>query len=274
MHKSQQLRLADVRAVYRMVGECRELGADAMTWRSHLAAGLCRLTGAQVGFVGEAESGSWKGQMFRVFQAADAGWASPKAQAIWLGYMAKQQYNRDPIISRVSNSIHPGGAYGREQLVPDREWYRSTLYRDYLTPTEIDDALFSFFYMPKAGGNISGLITYRALRDRRFAQRECAVLQLCHEEIVALAGTVLATAREPSVSRLSPRLRQVLGALLEGDSEKQVGKRLGLRPDTVREYVLAIYRHFGVCTRAELLAYFLRRSGLRLPEPSPGPTQP
>jgi DNA-binding NarL/FixJ family response regulator len=80
---------------------------------------------------------------------------------------------------------------------------------------------------------------------------------------------VLATARDPSVSRLSPRLRQVLGALLEGDSEKQVGRRLGLRPDTIREYVQAVYRHFGVHTRAELMAYFLRRSGLRLPGSQP-----
>ena len=33
MGKSQTLRLRDVRAVYRLLGECRELGMDADAWR-------------------------------------------------------------------------------------------------------------------------------------------------------------------------------------------------------------------------------------------------
>ena len=60
-----------------------------------------------------------------------------------------------------------------------------------------------------------------------------------------------------------------MGALLEGDSEKQIGQRLGLRPDTVREYVSKVYRYFGASTRGELLAYFLRRSGLRVADMGP-----
>jgi DNA-binding CsgD family transcriptional regulator len=42
--------------------------------------------------------------------------------------------------------------------------------------------------------------------------------------------------------------------------EKQIAVALGLRPPTVHEYVGAIYRHFRVAGRAELMAYFLRRS--------------
>ena len=66
---------------------------------------------------------------------------------------------------------------------------------------------------------------------------------------------------------LSRRLRQTLERLLLGDSEKQVASRLGLSTLTVHGYVKALYQHFGVSSRPELLAYFLRRSGLRLPEP-------
>src|SRR5262249_17066726 len=69
---------------------------------------------------------------------------------------------------------------------------------------------------------------------------------------------------DPSIAQLSPRLRQVLRCLLEGDSELQVARRLELSSETVHQYVKSLYRHFGVNTRAELLAYFLRRSGLRL----------
>jgi DNA-binding NarL/FixJ family response regulator len=63
------------------------------------------------------------------------------------------------------------------------------------------------------------------------------------------------------VDRLSPRLRQTLACLLEGDGEKQISARLGLRPSTVHEYVTALYRHFGVRSRGQLLALVIRRLG-------------
>jgi DNA-binding NarL/FixJ family response regulator len=44
---------------------------------------------------------------------------------------------------------------------------------------------------------------------------------------------------------------QTLACLLEGDSEKQVAARLGLSPATAHEYVTALYRHFGVQSRAQ-----------------------
>jgi DNA-binding CsgD family transcriptional regulator len=53
-------------------------------------------------------------------------------------------------------------------------------------------------------------------------------------------------------------LRQTLDCLLEGDSEKQVAVRLGLSRLTVHQYVTSLYRHFGVSSRAELLARFIR----------------
>lgn len=58
--------------------------------------------------------------------------------------------------------------------------------------------------------------------------------------------------------RLSRRLRQTLEALLTGDSEKQVAAKLGLSRHTVHIYVKALYRHFAVSSRGELLAKCLR----------------
>lgn len=67
---------------------------------------------------------------------------------------------------------------------------------------------------------------------------------------------------EPLADALSPRLRQTLACLLEGDGEKQVAARLGLSAPTTHQYVTALYRHFGVRSRAQLLTHFLRRIGL------------
>jgi DNA-binding NarL/FixJ family response regulator len=52
---------------------------------------------------------------------------------------------------------------------------------------------------------------------------------------------------------LSQRLRQTLGRLLDGDSEKQVAYRLRLSRHTVHEYVTSLYRRFHVSSRAKLL---------------------
>jgi DNA-binding CsgD family transcriptional regulator len=58
---------------------------------------------------------------------------------------------------------------------------------------------------------------------------------------------------------LSPRMRQTLERLLSGDGEKQVAARLKLSPHTVHVYVKALYRHFDVSSRGELLAKCLGR---------------
>jgi DNA-binding NarL/FixJ family response regulator len=88
--------------------------------------------------------------------------------------------------------------------------------------------------------------------------RDARLVHLLNLALAPHLGRSLATATDP-LARLSPRLRQTLDCLLEGDSEKQVAARLGLALPTVREYVQLLYRHFEVNSRAELMAYFLRR---------------
>ena len=76
-----------------------------------------------------------------------------------------------------------------------------------------------------------------------------------------MIGRALVSATEPSPVKLSPRLRQTLACLLDGDSEKQVADRLGLSHDTTHQYVKELYRQFGVGSRAQLMAYVLKRIG-------------
>lgn len=61
-------------------------------------------------------------------------------------------------------------------------------------------------------------------------------------------------------SDLSPRLRQTLKSLLAGDSEKQVAAHMGLSQHTVHVYVKALYRRYGVSSRGELLARWVKKN--------------
>jgi DNA-binding CsgD family transcriptional regulator len=54
-------------------------------------------------------------------------------------------------------------------------------------------------------------------------------------------------------------MEQTLRSLLGGDSEKQVAAKLGLSQHTVHVYVKALYRKYGVSSRGELLAMWVKR---------------
>ena len=89
------------------------------------------------------------------------------------------------------------------------------------------------------------------------------MVQEAHAVLAPLIGGPLARFAEPSPAELPPRSRQVLWCLLEGDSDKQVATRLGISRLTVNAHTKAIYRHFGVRGRAELLARWIRRGWSR-----------
>ena len=53
---------------------------------------------------------------------------------------------------------------------------------------------------------------------------------------------------------------ETLSLLLEGQSQKQVANSLNIGTRTVHDYVARLYEHFRDSSRAELLAYFVRRT--------------
>ena len=59
------------------------------------------------------------------------------------------------------------------------------------------------------------------------------------------------------IASLPARQRDTLECLLAGDSEKQAAAKLGISVHTVHQYVKALYRSFGVNSRAGLLALVL-----------------
>jgi DNA-binding CsgD family transcriptional regulator len=57
---------------------------------------------------------------------------------------------------------------------------------------------------------------------------------------------------------LSPRMRQTLQCLIEGDSERQTALKLKISQHTVHVYVKQLYKRFNANSRGELLARFVR----------------
>ena len=269
MGKSRHLRLGDVRATLRLVGECRDLGYDPVLWRRQAFEGLGPLVGVQVVNGGEIHWPRPDGPI-TLIQSVEVG--LPQATGSDADLPAGEG---DPEIDPTSEAIKairppPGRLVTRtrRQLLPDRAWYRSAHYQKYHRPTGTDHYAVSIWELP--GDRLDGIGVYRAEGDRDFAPRELNLLRLVHAELGRLIGPVLVPADDSlSPARLPPRVRETLYCLLDGDSEKQAAARMGLSRETVHQYVKALYRHYRVASRAELLARVLRR-----PIPNPGPGAP
>jgi DNA-binding CsgD family transcriptional regulator len=263
MGQSSRLRLHDVRAAFRLVGECRDLGYDPDAWGRHMFAGLCRLTGARAANGGEVRQ-ALPGGPVEGITYFDAGF-EPWEHNLYSAFLRTHGLDRHPIAAgnRRAAALGQRGRVAvrtRCQLVPDREWYESAAYNECHRVIQIDHCLVSTFELP-AGGWFNCILLHRATGDSDFAPRHRHLLRVFHEELGRLIGPVLMSAGDPySPTRLPPRVREVLSCLLEGDSEKQAAARMGLSRSTVHQYVEFLYRHYGVASRAELLARVLRRT--------------
>jgi DNA-binding CsgD family transcriptional regulator len=146
----------------------------------------------------------------------------------------------------------------RAELSDDTSYHAAPYYRDFRRHLDCDDFVVSIRVVdvPRRPEAIS---IDRPHGAARFGPREVALLKLLHDEIAPLVGVRLATEDHLCREGLSKRLNETLSLLLEGNSEKEAAQRLGLSARTVHDYVTTLYEHFRVCSRAELLAYFIRR---------------
>ena len=81
-----------------------------------------------------------------------------------------------------------------------------------------------------------------------------------HELIVDVVQTLRELERAPRraptpASSLTPRERQIIGAIVEGATNKDVGKQFGMGEQTVKNHLSHIFDKLGVSSRLELALY-------------------
>jgi len=262
MSKSERVSSAAELAVVRVVNECRELGDDATAWQLHFVEGLIRLTGGMLASVGPVpgklprppgELPPW------VDTQTAGGWPTAAIRERWLAWgRDPRQVMAHPAVANFLRRPEPGITLTRRELVADDAWEASHFVNEFLRPDGMDEGLVSRRDVPVAGASYM-LTVVRAAGDRPFSAASGRLVELAQRELAPHLGRSLLLTTQPSRHGLTPRAREVLDCLLDGDSEKQAALRLGLRVTTVHGHVKRLYVHFGVASRAELLAYFLRR---------------
>lgn len=257
MSQSQQPTYRHARRVVQLCGELSELEPMSRAWKQHLLRSLITIVPAKLAVL--AELTDFRSGAKAQLRSAEAfGWLEPAGQRDFSQWAATGDYERDhPCMGRTMADRRASFTHRRVEVVDDRTWRNSPMYRQHLTISRLDDNINSVQRLDSRGWVVS-LSVYREMGERSgFTPRERAILHLLRS---GLTPTFMAHgARERRCESLTPRMREVLERLLAGDSEKQIARRLHRSYHTIHEYVIKLYRHFGVSTRAELLALCLSR---------------
>lgn len=259
-----ELRTADERRIHasrRLCGLLRARAGGFCTVRLSLTA-KDEPAVADVEFVGH--TAAEKERLERFFRDADQFQTNPIARHVQ---------------ARLCSSTSQSLFVSRPDVASIRRWRMLPYVNEVLRPANVDDFL-SGCWLPDGERRYSYLTVRRAWGDRCFSPRERALFAHFH----AFAGRFLATkprsvedgrpaGRVLDWPRMTPRRRLVLEGLLQGESEKEIARRIGRSRHTVHRHVMWIYRAMGVSSRSELMARFVTRGaasdvGNEIPWPS------
>ena len=265
MPEGKRPRLRDVRRVYSLLEDCADLGSDSVAWRNRLLEGACDIVGARVGLYMHVHDALQQEE--RVGEALAWGFMDSDHLALWDHYREEQAQRDDPF--HTSYFRDHGVRLRTRQLdgvVEKRLWEKSRHYNEYIRPCGLDDRITSSLRLG-TGENapLQTIVLHRDAGDGKFAPDARYLVHLLHHELANRLGKrVVPPNSHLDTSSLPPRIAQVLEGLLGGKMEKQIAADLGLSPHTVNRHVQRLYRHFGVNTRAKLIA-LLHGEHLRQP---------
>jgi DNA-binding CsgD family transcriptional regulator len=233
-----KLKLSEVRRVFRLIGEVRELGSDPQRWRPHMVRELQKLLAAEIVISSEIHfRQSSDGRM----KLIDIGWGCDSENNAWQIHTEREDEKPD---SYRLLAGRPAPATGAEALVPVKP--AKSLYGGKCF-------ILSQYSLPHAGA-VDQLGLHRSDGDQPFTHAEHRLVHLFHVELGRLwRRDAIRHAQQPDAD-LPPRLSQTLACLLDGMSEKQIALNLDLSQHTIHNYVKALHQRFEVSSRGELLA--------------------
>jgi DNA-binding CsgD family transcriptional regulator len=143
----------------------------------------------------------------------------------------------------------------RQQLVSDSEWYSHPAVVRHRLERGLDHFLYSVYPLDEAN-MYSAVGFFRHKGRAAFSERESRVAHIVLSEVEWLHYAELPGERGRKVPQLSPRQRVVLIMLVEAHDKDRIASLLNLSPHTVKDYMKAIYKHFGVSSQLQLIHRF------------------
>jgi DNA-binding CsgD family transcriptional regulator len=239
--------------LFRLLHEAAEISRDLPARRELLVTGMTRLVGAPLGGLAtDVDFGP--GRRGQMVEFALSGF-DPSTAPVF-GSLLERGTSYNPALKALMESPELGGSAPvggrREQMVPERIWYRSEYTDTFMAGLGLDAALYAAVSFGPRTVFGSGLI--RTRRERPFSDEDVELYRL----FAAEAARLWQPPPAPLGAKLPPRLHRLLEMYLLGLSEKEAADRLGLTFESVHTYTRELYRKLGVGSRAQLLALALR----------------
>lgn len=144
--------------------------------------------------------------------------------------------------------------YGLRRDLP-ADWFDGPAYHAFWAPHGTHDAVWVGFPINGDAESHFGFYAAHTFTAPQIALLAYALrgIKWFHRHVMLTSGPLVA--RAP----LTPTERKVLGLLLGEASEKRIAEQLSLATSTTHQHVVALYRKFGVRSRAQLMSLWLSR---------------
>ena len=141
----------------------------------------------------------------------------------------------------------------KNDLVTDKEWYRSPHVINYRQKGGVDEFIYSVY--PLESGCYSTLSLHRIWKAPKFTKSEKALIHLIMQECKWLHYDI-PQKTEKELLNLKPRLHETFMHILDGHSTKDIASKMNLSEYTVKDYTKELLLHFQVESRTKLISNF------------------
>lgn len=257
MSHSKTLTLQDLRNVFRILGDARELKHDKMQQEQVIVDGLCRILGASLGWA-SGFNGFVPGRTTQIEHFVPGEIQDRKVLQTIEQWSMLHCLDEDPMVSLSCPSRKNADVTCRSKKITTTQWARMEIYEAVVAPIDAVDSLVLWFRYPKSD-RVRGYAMQRLGNQREFSDKDVEIARLFAEELYVLFSE---DHLEPGgqIEALPKRLQKVLPSLLGDKSQKQIAIETGLSYHTVRSYTRELYDLLGVGSRQALIARVLGRS--------------
>lgn len=159
----------------------------------------------------------------------------------------------DPSFLLPMRGIGAFRTYGHRRDMP-AQWFDGPVYQAFCARFGTVDSVWVGFPINADAESHFGFYARHVFTEREIALLAYAIrgIKWFHRQIMLTHGPLIAKAP------LTPTERKVLALLLTKAPEKQIADQLGLAASTTHQHVVALFRKFGVRSRAGLMSLWLK----------------
>ncbi|HYO24048.1 MAG TPA: LuxR C-terminal-related transcriptional regulator [Lacipirellulaceae bacterium] len=225
---------------------------DLADRKRRLASGVAKLIGADAWIWSASAVNHQIPGDFMTVCALDDGWTSQQERAAVYQAVTSPQLGRQ-VLAPVYHAIQTGehGTHLACDLFPGDGWRQVS---PFWNRTGFHDFIASLFPISKDFSSNVGF--HRRIGRPAFTPRDRDLVHAVLGQVRWLHRHGSDSKADETLHRLTPRERQVLIFLLNGDTQKSIAEKLGISEYTVGDYMKQLNKRFTVNSRAELQARF------------------